>query len=79
MRPTEFWVQANRITTGMTINDVRGALKGVTREIQTSGTIRFVMEPMRPPEFSVPLAVNLYINVTLDERGLVKAVGTSDG
>jgi hypothetical protein len=79
MPPREFFAQVHKIEKGMAEEEVRAMLKGVTREARYEDTISFGMEPHRRRTWTIPLTINMYINVRLDAEGRVEHAWTSDG
>jgi len=70
-----YYAQAKQIEPGMSIDEVRLLLKGVTRESVREDSIHFTMEPTRMSG----LAVSQHINVYLDANKRVTHVSTNDG
>jgi hypothetical protein len=80
MPPRQYFEQAKAIKPGMTVDEARAHLNGVSSEgqIQTD-RYYFAMEPLRRPMFSIPLCINMYINLYLDSNGRVVKITTTDG
>ncbi len=80
MPRTEYLAQAYQITPGMSVDDVRQLLRGVTRETDiVAQRVSFIMEPHSKPSWTAPPpAVNISINVNLDQEEKVVDVFTTE-